>query len=190
MVLRALVNMYFSDIISRILSGSNIKTSPKQQPGISFSEVMHNIAPAAGSDYTFKTGNAKTGNNIDSLILQAAKKYNLNPSLIRAVIKTESGFRPDAVSSAGAMGLMQLMPGTARWLGVNNAFDPAQNIDGGSRYLRQMLDQFDGDIKLALAAYNAGPGNVRKYSGIPPFKETQNYIPKVLNEMKRLDFRV
>ncbi|WP_339251270.1 lytic transglycosylase domain-containing protein [Sporosarcina sp. FSL W8-0480] len=122
-----------------------------------------------------------SGNNdFTGFIKQAAVTYGIPENLITSVIKQESGFNNAAVSSAGAIGLMQLMPGTAKFLGVRDSFDPEQNIMGGAKYLRQMLDQF-GDIKLALAAYNAGPGNVKKHGGIPPFKETQNYVSKVLN---------
>jgi soluble lytic murein transglycosylase-like protein len=120
------------------------------------------------------------GEVIERSIQKAAARYNLSPDLIRGVIRAESNFQAQAVSSAGAQGLMQLMPETAGDLGVTKPFDIQQNIDGGSRYLRQMLDRFGGNLKLALAAYNAGPGAVEKYEGRVPYAETQEYVKRVL----------
>ena len=113
-------------------------------------------------------------------IMQASQAYEVDFALIRAIIMAESSNNPKALSHRGAQGLMQLMPTTAKSLGVEDAFDPALNIDGGVRYFRQLLDRFEGDIKLALAAYNAGSRYVRKYGGVPPFKATRIYIKKVL----------
>jgi len=114
------------------------------------------------------------------VIAESARKYDLPEKLLSAVIKVESNFNPRAVSSEGARGLMQLMPATARQLGVKNSFDIQQNVDAGSRYLKDMLDRYDGRIDLALAAYNAGPGAVDRYGGIPPYRETKGYIKKVM----------
>ena len=113
-------------------------------------------------------------------ILRAAQTYKVDAALIRAIIFAESNYNPQAVSRAGARGLMQLMPTTARWLGVEDPFDPELNIDGGVRYFKRLLDRFDGDVELALAAYNAGSRHVRNYGGVPPFKATRLYIKKVL----------
>ncbi len=116
----------------------------------------------------------------DGLIEASAARHGLDPALLKALIHAESGFNPNAVSSAGAKGLTQLMPSTAAGLGVSDPFDPEQSIEGGARYLKAQLDRF-GDESLALAAYNAGPGAVARYGGIPPFRETQNYVSRVLS---------
>lgn len=121
----------------------------------------------------------------DDLIQRAAKNYQLEPALIRAVIHAESAFDIYAISKTGAMGLMQLMPDTAKELGVKDAFKPAQNIDGGAKYLAKMLSQFNGDIELACAAYNAGPTTVTQYQGIPPYPETIAYVERVKILLKR-----
>ena len=129
-------------------------------------------------------GQNKLSTDFNQLIESASKKYNINSNIIKAVIKAESGFNSTAVSRTGAMGLMQLMPGTAEALGVRDAFDPRENIDGGVRYLKNMLSEFGGNLELALAAYNAGPNSVKKYGGIPPYEETQNYVRGIMFSLK------
>lgn len=136
--------------------------------GGSFSQVLSTAIQALDStDY-------------ESCFQAAADAYQVPVDLLKAMGKVESNFTADAVSPCGAQGIMQLMPATARNLGVSDSFDPAQNIMGGAKYLRQLLDRFHGDVSKAVAAYNAGPGAVEKYGGVPPYRETQNYVAKVL----------
>ncbi len=134
--------------------------------------------------------NGDPSKDFSNEIFEASKKYDVNSNFIKAVIATESNFRPDAVSPKGAMGLMQLMPKTALRLKVNDPFDPYQNIDGGTRHLKYLLKQFKGNRHLALAAYNAGEHEVKKYGTIPPFKETTSYVRKVLNYFKSYEGKI
>ena len=148
------------------------------------------------SDKRYKPMNAQqksrplfTVERIEKIIRSAAYRHAVDPKLVKAVVKVESDFNPGAVSRAGAQGLMQLMPETSRELNVSNPYDPYQSIDGGVRHLKKMLSFFKGDLKLALAAYNAGKTTVLRYKGIPPYKETKNYVKKVLtyyNQYRRL----
>jgi soluble lytic murein transglycosylase-like protein len=117
----------------------------------------------------------------DKYVTRYSKEYGVDEDLIRAVIKVESSNNPNALSSKGAMGLMQLMPNTAKMLGVNDAWDPEQNIRGGVKYLSQLSDKFNGDVAKILAGYNAGPNRVDQYNGVPPYAETQNYVKKVMS---------
>ncbi len=150
---------------------SRIKLARRRQP-----------PPKLGMSRKISKKHAKRLAQYAPYIESAARRYKVPVELICGVILQESGAQRKAVSHCGARGLMQLMPGTARRFGVRNSFDPAQNIDGGTRYLRFLLNHFKGDISLALAGYNAGEHNVEKYGNkIPPFKETQNYVPAVLN---------
>lgn len=129
-----------------------------------------------------KSQNKITREEINNLITKYANKNGLDEDFVKAVVNQESGFNPKATSHCGAMGLMQLMPATAEGLGVTNAYNPEQNIQGGTKYLKGLLDRFDNNKSLALAAYNAGPNAVKKYGGIPPYAETQNYVKSVLSK--------
>ena len=124
-------------------------------------------------------GRRVSSGEIDAAIDKAAEKHNVDANLVRALIKQESNFNPSAVSNKGAMGLMQLMPETARELGVSNPFDPQQNVDAGVRHLKQMLENNKGDVRLGLAAYNAGQGAVNRNNGVPPYRETQDYVKRI-----------
>ena len=135
-------------------------------------------APAAATAAERSTGVSRLppGTPFGAEITAAAAKHGIDPALLAGLVKQESGFDPSAGSPAGARGLTQLMPATAAGLGVTDVLDPIQNLDGGARYLRQQLDAFGGDVTRALAAYNAGPGAVQRYGGVPPYAETQNYV--------------
>ena len=122
---------------------------------------------------------------VDRLVTANASAWGVDPALVKAIIANESGFDANATSKTGAQGLMQLEPGTAAELGVRDAYDPAQNISGGTRYVRGLLDRFHGDLRLAIAAYNAGPGAVMKYNGVPPYAETQAYVENVLDAYQK-----
>ena len=154
-------------------------SAPQAATATSFQDQLQQ----AGAAGTAAAAPAAAGGPVDGqfseLINAAAQKYGIDPALLRGLIKQESGFNPNAGSPAGAQGLCQLMPGTAAALGCTNVHDPVQNIDAGARYLRQQLDAFGGDVTKALAAYNAGPGAVKRYGGVPPYAETQNYVRQV-----------
>lgn len=144
--------------------------STAYQPNMDFAKVLSSATVA----------NNKEGGAIVQQIERAATLHGLDPALAKAVAKAESDYDANVISEAGAQGVMQLMPETAAQLGVENPLNPAENIDGGVRYLRGLLDRYGGNVSLALAAYNAGPGNVEKFGGVPPFKETQQYVAKAL----------
>ncbi len=169
--------LHLSDIIIESLD-----KNPGKQKGVAgLNLAKYRLRPI---QQLVKRFNAKDWDR--SLIQQAARRYKVDPKLVEAVIKIESNFKANAISKKGAVGLMQLMKSTAESLGIKNRFNPQQNIYGGTKYLKQMLNKFDGDLELALSAYNAGPAVVEKYQTIPPFEETQTYVKKVLQTYRAL----
>lgn len=180
---------YFKNPI-RVRRISRTTSAPKHQlvksprPMVRLDPPHHQPRPLSPSLASEKAAEAtapeKDKKIIQASIRKAARKYHLSPALLQAVIKAESNYRVRAVSPAGAQGLMQLMPGTAKELGVKDPFNIRQNIDGGARYLRNMLTRFNGDLEKALSAYNAGPGTVAKYNGHVPYPETRSYVARVL----------
>jgi soluble lytic murein transglycosylase-like protein len=154
-------------LLLTLKGGGEVGVAAAMVRGFVPDEVLDEIGPAAAGD-------------LERLAGEAARRHGLDPALVRAVVAVESGFQPEAVSPKGAQGLMQLMPATARELGVADPFDAAANLDGGSRYLRSLLARYEGDLPKALAAYNAGMGAVARHRGVPPYAETRQYVKKVL----------
>ena len=160
---------------------------PSTQTGSSFQSQLQQATAAGGlgigPDGGLQAPSLGAGGPVDGQfsdqINAAAQKYGIDPALLKGLIRQESNFDPNAGSGAGAQGLTQLMPGTAAGLGVTNPLDPGQAIEGGAKYLKQQLDRFGGDVARALAAYNAGPGAVQRFGGVPPYAETQNYVRAV-----------
>jgi soluble lytic murein transglycosylase-like protein len=160
---------------NKISAISKIANSPSLIEECDYTDVEYRLSSIGGK---------KAERLLHAIVIQTASRHQVDPALVKAIIMAESGYNTRAISKKGAKGLMQLMPATAQALGVEDIFNPKQNISGGVRYFKQLVTQFDGDVELALAAYNAGSKNVRHFQGIPPFKATQSYIKKVFKYYK------
>jgi soluble lytic murein transglycosylase-like protein len=156
--------------------------APAPTPAAPAASFAGALAAAQTSPSAAPVSGTGASSAFDAQINAAAASNGIDPALLKGLVSQESGFNPNARSGAGAVGLTQLMPGTAASLGVTNPLDPAQSLQGGAKYLREQLDRFGGDEQLALAAYNAGPGAVQKYGGVPPYAETQNYVTSVMSK--------
>jgi len=161
-------------VVLSLKGGGEVGVAATELRGVVPDEVLDEVVPGAAGGKEL----------LAAMAIAAARRHSLDPDLVRAVVAVESGFRPDAVSPKGAQGLMQLMPYTARALGVKDTFDPAANLDGGTRYLRALIKRYDGDVTRALAAYNAGEGAVARHGGVPPYPETLAYVRRVLERAK------
>ncbi|MED3726564.1 lytic transglycosylase domain-containing protein [Priestia filamentosa] len=177
------LNSLFSSILSDVLlTSASSPEAEKSSSGTAFLQNQLTFSPplSVTSPPVQAQASEKRDTPFMDLIHKASEEFGVDAKLIKAVITQESNFKKDAKSSAGALGLMQLMPATSKSLGVLNPLNPLENIRGGTKYLKKMLEKYDEDVSLALAAYNAGPGNVDKYGGIPPFTETKEYVKKVM----------
>ncbi|MGN0345036.1 MAG: lytic transglycosylase domain-containing protein [Lachnospiraceae bacterium] len=160
-------------------------TSVTDANGVTTTTIDTDAVSGSSTDFSSQLNEMlKTDGSLEAIFEKAAQTYNVDVELLKAMAKAESGFDPNATSRSGAMGIMQLMPTTAKGLGVTDAYDPEQNIMGGAKYIASLLEKYDGNVAYALAAYNAGSGNVDKYGGIPPFEETQNYVTKILGYLQ------
>ena len=156
-------------------NGGEVGVAASEVRGIVPDEFVEEVVPEV-------MAGVSRGGDLRVLATEAARRHGVDPELVLAMVAAESAFRTDAVSPKGAQGLMQLMPATARELGVADSLDPLQNLDGGTRYLKQLLARYNGDVKKAVAAYNAGPGAVQRHKGVPPYRETLHYVERVLRE--------